>query len=64
MKAIVSPLCKCNFCEIVMIDENPQVDAIHYPISGDEPEMVWINDGEDSHWACHNCLTDDYLIDL
>ena len=56
-------LCTCNGCGSTLIDENPQVDAPKYQLYGDEKEMVFINNGEDSHWACPICKTDEYLTD-
>ena len=32
-------LCKCNNCETVMIDENPQTNAEKHPLTGKEVEM-------------------------
>ncbi len=58
---MATELCKCNNCGNILIDENPQVDAIKYDLNGSELEMV---KDEDGYWACPICLTDDYLIDL
>jgi len=58
-------LCKCNNCERLLIDENPQVDAQKIEIGNQKVHsMEWIEDGEDSFWACPHCLTDAYLTDL
>lgn len=58
-------LCKCNNCERILIDKNPQTNAKKYDIKGIKlHSMKYINDYENSFWACPHCLTDDYLIDL
>lgn len=56
-------LCKCNNCDSVLIDKNPQIGAKEYPLRGSELEMVK-SEGDDPHWVCPKCMVDDYLIDL
>lgn len=56
-------LCKCNKCNSILIDENPQVKAKERETTGEEKKMVWIDD-EGGFWACPICLTDGYLVDL
>lgn len=60
-------LCKCNMCETIMFDENPN------PIMGQEkinldlyPEIENMEQitNDDVFWGCPKCKTDDYLIDL
>lgn len=70
-------LCRCNNCDTIMIDSNPQVDAKFYQLKNDIcedfpdkiiEEMDFIKDEESQDqnyfWACPNCQTDDYLTDL
>jgi hypothetical protein len=58
-------LCKCNNCERILIDENPQTNAKKYDIKGIKVHsMEYINDYENSFWACPHCQTDAYLTDL
>lgn len=60
-------LCKCNNCDTVLIDENPQIGAKELELTGNEVEMEYIKvEGTDNHyfWACLICKTDDYLTDL
>ena len=57
-------LCKCNLCNVVLIDENPQIGAIDYELNGSELTMVQFNEEGDYVWGCPKCETDDYLIDL
>lgn len=62
-------LCKCNYCDSILIDENPQVGAPLYDLK-DYPQALEmqrvsavINDPETEYWACPNCLTDSFLTD-
>lgn len=61
-------LCRCNNCDTVLFDENPQLDAIEHELTGNEEEMTQVNYGTKKEpewlWACPNCLTDEYLTDL
>ena len=58
-------LCKCNNCERILIDENPLTNAKKYDIKGIKVHsMEYINDYENSFWACPHCKTDGYLTDL
>jgi hypothetical protein len=58
-------LCKCNNCERILIDENPQTNAKKYDTKGIKVHsMEYINDYDNSFWACPHCLTDAYLTDL
>jgi hypothetical protein len=57
-------LCICNMCGALLIDENPQVDAMEYELTGAEQEMEYHYDREDgSYYGCPNCHTDGYLTD-
>ena len=57
-------LCKCNNCDNVLIDQNPQVNAPEFELNGTELEMTY-EESQDGgcFWACPICLTDDYLTD-
>jgi len=57
-------LCKCNNCETVMIDENPQTNAEKHPLTGKEVEMEYFYEKGDRCWGCPVCKTDAYLKDL
>jgi hypothetical protein len=61
-------LCKCNKCDVVLIDQNPQINAKEHELIGIEVEMQWtgglIENDDDAKWVCPNCMTDDYLIDI
>jgi len=57
-------LCKCNNCNTLLIDENPQINAKDYELRGDEQNMVLIKEEGEFIWVCPNCNTDGYLTDL
>jgi hypothetical protein len=60
--ATTANLCKCNNCESVLIDQNSQIGAKEYPLTGKEIEMQYLeNEGA---WICPICETDDFLTDL
>ncbi len=67
-------LCKCNNCDSILIDQNPQVNAKEYYLKGTELEMQYnpglrMEDEEDEDnlnerfWVCPICMTDGYLDD-
>lgn len=55
--------CKCENCETVMFDENPQVDAKEYA-DVDFPNAVCMSRDEYGYPCCPVCMTDEYLVDL
>ena len=58
-------LCRCNNCDRILIDENPQVDAQKIEVKNQKVHsMEWVEDGEDGFWACPHCKTDAYLTDF
>lgn len=61
-------LCKCNNCDSILIDQNPQTGAKEHILAGNELEMQFmqglVENEEDLFWACPICLTDGYLTDL
>ena len=64
-------LCKCNNCDNVLIDQNPQINSFEYELKGDELEMQFFGGGvkdrhgkEENYWGCPICLTDEFLIDI
>ena len=62
-------LCKCNMCDSILIDQNPQIGAKEYKLKGTELEMQQTGglnetDKDDPKWVCPICMTDDYLVDL
>ena len=54
-------LCKCNNCESILYDQNPQINAPTYfaPKGTENMELI-----ENEFWGCPICKTDDYLTDL
>lgn len=63
-------LCKCNKCDTIMVDENPQVgQTLHVITDGltDDGKMVeeleYCDDMDSFFWGCPCCLTDDFLTD-
>jgi hypothetical protein len=65
LKQMKTELCKCNNCDRLLIDENPQVDAQKIEVGNVRVHsMEWIDEGENSFWACPYCLTDAYLTDI
>lgn len=58
-------LCKCNNCDNILYDENPQIGAIE--IDTEEFEeilpMELLNEDGDSFWGCGICQTDSFLSD-
>lgn len=57
-------LCKCNNCDTILTDENPQVDAPKLPLQGNEEQMERLKDEDGDFWGCPRCKTDVYLMDL
>ena len=62
-------LCKCNNCDNILLDENPQIFAIKHKLKGGELSMIQVNvsdenDGEEYIWACPICATDGFLTDI
>jgi uncharacterized C2H2 Zn-finger protein len=56
-------LCKCNNCDTILIDENPQVGAVKQLVPAGAESMEQNTDGE-TYWCCPKCRTDAYLIDM
>jgi len=59
-------LCKCNNCDSILLDQNPQVGAKQHNL-GQFPNikhMEYLKDENESFWVCPVCKTDDYLTDL
>ena len=54
-------LCKCNNCDSILYDENPQVGATKYlpPKGVESMELI-----DQEFWGCPICKTDEFLIDL
>lgn len=58
-------LCRCNMCDSILIDENPQTDSPLYDLK-DYPQakkMVQFHEDDDWFWGCPECKTDAYLQD-
>jgi hypothetical protein len=56
-------LCKCNNCNAILVDTNPQIDAKFYLYEG-QPSTVSMTDDEGGLVGCPFCKTDGYLTDL
>ena len=59
-------ICRCNNCDAILYDENPQVDAVEVNIETLNCivyPMELLNDGSESFWGCGECQTDEYLTD-
>jgi hypothetical protein len=57
-------LCKCNNCDTIMFDENPQVINTKFEIPLNTEHMIQIEEDESFYWACPKCKTDAHLIDI
>lgn len=64
-------LCKCNNCNNVLIDQNPQVNATEHQLTGKELDMQFFGGGvkdkygkDNNYWGCPICLTDEFLTDI
>jgi len=57
-------LCRCNKCNNVLIDHNPQINAMVHKLKGDELEMEQFDDNGDYFFGCPICETDEFLIDI
>ena len=62
-------LCRCNNCDSILIDKNPQKDAIEHELTGNELEMQWTGGliefkHDPPMWVCPLCMTNAYLIDM
>jgi len=58
-------LCKCNNCERLLIDENPQINAEKIEVGNMKVHsMEYIEEENEGYWACPHCLTDAYLTDI
>ena len=57
-------LCKCNNCDVILIDENPQINAEKFELKGGELHMIEAKKDGEFFIACPNCETDDFLTDL
>ena len=57
-------MCKCNNCDAILIDRNPQENAPKLPLQGNEEQMEWLEDEDGEFWGCPHCKTDGYLMDL
>jgi rubrerythrin len=68
---ITANLCKCNKCGSILINQNPQIGAIEYELTGNELEMQWTGGliefketDNENIWVCPICMTNDYLVNL
>ena len=54
-------LCKCNMCDSILIDENPQVNAKKHAV--DIENVAPMSKNNEGQWVCPVCGTDGYLTD-
>lgn len=59
-----SYLCKCNNCEVIYEDMNPQVNATKHEVLTVIEPLIQIEENEEVFWGCPTCKTDSYLTDL
>jgi len=57
-------LCKCNNCEGIFEDLNPQINAKEYPDKAGIEPLKQFEDEGGFFFGCPNCETDGYLVDL
>lgn len=59
-------LCKCINCDLILIDENPQVGAKKYDLDRvpEAREMHFVQNDEEMFWGCPECEQDGCLIDI
>ena len=61
-----TPLCKCNKCDTIYIDTNPQVGVAQFKAPTNTPTLTVQYDefSADYFKGCPKCKTDGYLIDI
>lgn len=59
-----SELCRCNNCDSILLDENPQVNAPLLDVPFGASSMVLLTDEDEFFWSCPNCGTDEFLADI
>lgn len=68
-----SNLCRCNNCNLVLVDQNPQIGALPSKVFSDKDGQWVLQDGEtevaemqyseEGYWLCPVCETDEFLQD-
>jgi len=56
-------LCKCNNCEGIFEDLNPQVNAKEFPDIKNVKPLKRMKDKDSIFFVCPTCKTDDFLSD-
>lgn len=56
-------ICQCNKCAVILIDQNSEIGAPEYQLTGCEVEMQYKEDDGGGFWVCPICESDDYLQD-
>ena len=69
MATVKEPLCKCNNCDNIWVDRNPQVNQKIFEVDKNHPSLVQIIDSFDvdsveMYWGCPECRTDGNLSDF
>lgn len=65
-----APLCRCNHCNGIFIDKNPQTGAKQHDLSAypgiQELQLFFVelNGPHPDYWGCPVCCTDGFLVDL
>lgn len=54
------PLCRCNRCLTLMVDNNPQSGCHRFEVPDNMPENIQ----KEESWACPECGSDQYLSDV
>ncbi len=61
------PICRCNSCNQLYIDTNPQSDAPRYELPDDhdlQTLTLQVETDGDLFQGCPECKTDAYLMDI
>ena len=57
-------LCKCNNCDTILLDQNPQINQPLVEVPKVTLGMVQLEDEGGFFWACPKCSTDSFLKDV
>jgi len=58
---MITPLCRCNNCMSLMIDNNPKDNAHKFDVP---KELLQLEKNSNGFWQCPKCETDQYLSDV
>ena len=57
-----TPLCRCNNCMTLLVDNNPKDNAALFQVDMSTPDTIMIE--EEESYGCPFCQTDGYLSDV